>query len=65
MLQDMECPGLQPSAESADSKEVEPQVHENGLKWSDVQPLLESVDSKEKLQQALNDPTSFLEELLK
>jgi hypothetical protein len=45
--------------------QVEPQIHRKGLQWADVQPLLESVDSKEKLQQALNDPASFLEELLK
>ena len=43
---------------------VEPVLHDQGLQWSDVQPLLESVDSQKELQQALKDPASFLKKLL-
>ena len=43
---------------------VEPRLHKQGLQWPDVQPLLESMDSQDELQQALKDPESFLKKLL-
>ena len=39
-------------------------VHQQGLQWSDVQPMLESVDTQDELRQALDDPESFLKKLL-
>ena len=43
---------------------VEPSLQKQGLQWSDVQPMLESVDSQDELQQAMKDPDSFLKKLL-
>ena len=43
---------------------VEPSLPKQGLQWSDVQPVLESVESQDELQQAMNDPDSFLKQLL-
>ena len=43
---------------------VEPMLSQQGLLWSDVQPMFASVDSQEKLQQALSNPETFLENLL-
>ena len=35
---------------------VEPGLPKQGLQWSDVRPVLESVESQDELQQAMNDP---------
>merc|ERR1719161_1779543 len=43
---------------------MEPGVHQRGLQWSDVQPMLESVDTQDELRQALDDPESFLKKFL-
>ena len=43
---------------------VEPKLHGQGLKWSDVQPMLECVDSLDEVQHAFNDSESFLKKLL-
>ena len=43
---------------------VEPMLSQQGLLWSDVQPMFASVDSQEELQQALSDPETFLKNLL-
>ena len=39
-------------------------IHQQGLQWSDVQPMLESVDTQDELRQALDDPETFLKKLL-
>ena len=43
---------------------VMPNLPKQGLQWSHVQPVLESVESQDELQQAMNDPDSFLNKLL-
>ena len=43
---------------------VEPRLSQQGLQWSDVQPMFAAVDSQEELRQALNDPETFLKNLL-
>ena len=43
---------------------VVPSLPKQGLHLSDAQPVLESVDSQDELQQAMNDPDSFLNKLL-
>jgi hypothetical protein len=42
---------------------MEPRLHQEGLEWSDLQPMLESVDTQDELQKALSDPESFLTQL--
>ena len=41
---------------------MEPSLQKQGLQWPDVQPMLESVDSQDDLQQATEDPDSFLKQ---
>ena len=43
---------------------VEPRLSQKGLQWSDVQPMLASVDSQEELRKALDNPETFLKDLL-
>ena len=43
---------------------LEPLLSQQGLQWSDVQPMLASVDTQAELQQALANPESFLMQLL-
>ena len=39
-------------------------LSEGRLQWSDVEPLLEQVDSAEDLDKAIKDPKTFLEDFL-
>ena len=43
---------------------MEPSLQKQGLQWPDVQPMRESVDSQDDLQQAMDDPDSFLKQVL-
>ena len=43
---------------------VVPSLPKQGLQWSDVQLVLELVESHDELQQAMHDPDSFLNKLL-
>ena len=40
---------------------IEPEIESLGLTWEDVEPILQSVDSVEKLQEAAADPKAYLE----
>ena len=42
---------------------LEPALAAKGLAWVDVKPVLESIDSLEKLEAALDDPVSFFDKL--
>ena len=42
---------------------AEPWLKEQGLKWEDVLPSLELVDSEEELREALTNPEAFFTEL--
>jgi hypothetical protein len=44
---------------------VEPYVQERGLEWEDVEPLFETLDSAEKLSEAVNKPSAYLGDLAK
>lgn len=43
--------------------ELEPVLMREGLEWTDVEPALEAYEILEKLQDALADPSPFLEEI--
>jgi hypothetical protein len=40
-------------------------VQERGLEWEDVEPLFETLDSAEKLSEAVNKPSAYLGDLAK
>ena len=43
---------------------AEPLVQQAGLQWSDVEPMLQKVDSPEELQEALKNPEAFFKKFL-
>ena len=40
-------------------------LRKQGLEWADVVPVLETIDSIEELQAAVNDPEAFLDRVLR
>jgi Ca2+-binding EF-hand superfamily protein len=45
-------------------QQFEPHLRKHELEWADVVPVLEAIDSAEKLKDAVSDPEAFLTELV-
>lgn len=46
-------------------KKLEPKLEACGLSWNDVKPILETMDSPEKIREASKNPDLFLQQLIK
>ena len=42
---------------------IEPELKKQGLAWEDVLPILETIDTVEEIQQAIDDPEAFMRKL--